>query len=70
MMPEKVIHPAHYNKGGVEVIDFILAKELTFIEGNVVKYVCRYNFSGYLEDMEKARFYLDLFIKHKQREMV
>ena len=65
-MPETVEHPAHYNKGSIEVIDFILDKELDFVEGNVVKYVCRHNFKGHLEDLRKARFYLDLMIKHRE----
>ena len=65
-MPEKVKHPAHYNKGKIEVIEFILDKDLSFVEGNVIKYVCRYNFKGIVEDLEKARFYLDLLIEERQ----
>ncbi len=66
IMPEKVEHPAHYNKGGIEVIDFILDKDLSFVEGNVVKYVCRYNFKGHVEDLRKAKFYLELLIAEKE----
>ena len=62
MKYENVDHPPHYTKGGIETIDFIEAKELNYYRGNVVKYVTR---AGHkpntpeLEDLKKARFYLD-----------
>ena len=57
---DMVNHPPHYKAGGIEVIDFIEAKSLGFHEGNVVKYVARAKFKGKeLEDLKKARWYLD-----------
>ena len=40
---EKVDHPPHYNKGKIEVIDAIEEWGLGFNDGNVIKYVSRYN---------------------------
>jgi hypothetical protein len=58
--PDMVNHPPHYNKGKIEVIDFIEDQELGFHLGNVVKYVCRSDAKGNtLEDLKKARWYLD-----------
>ena len=37
----QVKHPSHYNKGKIEVWDFIQDQELDFFEGNIVKYICR-----------------------------
>lgn len=60
---DNVSHPTHYTKGwsnGAEVID--LTEHLTFCAGNVVKYVCRAGRKDpdkYIEDLEKARWYLD-----------
>lgn len=60
---DNVSHPAHYADGwsnGAEVID--LTEHLSFCGGNVVKYVCRAgrkNPSKHVEDLEKARWYLD-----------
>lgn len=52
--------PPHYNKGKIEVIDFILDQKLNFCCGNVVKYVCRSPHKGdHLQDLEKARWYLN-----------
>lgn len=61
-----VAHPAHYNKGKIEVIDFIEDQKLDFDAGNVVKYICRYDMKGGLEDLQKARFYLDRLIAQQK----
>lgn len=59
-MPDPVNHPAHYKVGGIETIDFIEAKSLNYNLGNVVKYVSRADHKGErLENLEKARWYLD-----------
>ena len=61
---EKIVHPIHYNTGKIEVIDFIQDQKLNFNRGNVVKYVARAAHKGKeLEDLKKARFYLDYEIK-------
>jgi len=46
-------HPVHYNKGKIEVWDFIIDQNLDFIEGNIVKYICRYTLKGGYEDLLK-----------------
>ena len=60
MESDPVNQPAHYKVGGIETIDFIEAKQLNYNLGNVVKYVTRADHKGNrLEDLEKARWYLD-----------
>lgn len=57
-----VNHPAHYKIGGIETIDFIEAKQLTYNLGNVVKYITRAgvkNKATHIEDLEKAAWYLN-----------
>lgn len=60
---DNVSHPPHYANGwsnGAEVID--LTEHLSFCAGNVVKYVCRAGRKDpdkYVEDLKKARWYLD-----------
>ncbi len=61
---EAIDHPAHYNVGEIEVIDAIEDWRLGFHEGNVVKYVARAEHKGNeLEDLKKARWYLDRRIR-------
>ena len=61
--PNMVNHPSHYNKGKIEVIDFIEDQGLSFHLGNVIKYITRAGSKGdKLEDLKKARCYLDRYI--------
>ena len=61
---EAVNHPPHYNQGNIEVIDAIEDWGLDFNAGNVVKYVARHQHKAEpLEDLKKARWYLDRIIK-------
>lgn len=63
-LSERVNHPSHYNQGKFEVIDVIRDWGLDFSEGNVVKYVVRSRHKDdRLEDLKKARWYLDYIIK-------
>nr|DAU65323.1 MAG TPA: nucelotide kinase [Bacteriophage sp.] len=60
---DMVNHPSHYNKGKIEVIDFIEDQGLSFHLGNVIKYVARAGAKGdKLEDLKKAQWYLDRYI--------
>ena len=64
-----VNHPKHYNMYRVEVIDIIedATKELKGMEavnlGHIIRYVLRYQFKNGVQDLKKARFYLDKQIK-------
>jgi hypothetical protein len=66
---DDVNHPDHYTMGGIEVFDFINSWQLSFPEGNVVKYVVRAPYKGsQLKDLKKARWYLDQLIKDAERD--
>jgi hypothetical protein len=57
--PEKVDHPAHYNAGRIEVIDAIEDWDLSFNDGNAIKYIARHKYKGdSIQDIEKAIWYL------------
>ena len=57
---DPVNRPSHYTTGKIECIDFIEDKELGFRLGNTVKYIVRAEHKGNkLQDLEKARWYLD-----------
>lgn len=60
-----VVHPSHYNRTSVEVIDTIkgmstIPEYRGFLIGNIVKYVSRYSMKNGIEDIKKARYYLEL----------
>lgn len=63
----KVEHPQHYNKG-IECWDYVVSHNMGFLEGNVIKYVTRYKHKNGLEDLKKAKQYLDKLIEVVQNE--
>lgn len=58
-----VLRPAHYARFKIEPIYFIMENGLSFEQGNVVKYVCRWDGKDGIKDLKKARRYLDMMIK-------
>ena len=56
------ISPQHYQQGNIQVLDFITDQKFSYLEGNIVKYICRYKTKNGLEDLEKANYYLDALI--------
>lgn len=65
---DNVNHPAHYKTGGIETIDFIEAKSLSYNLGNVVKYITRADHKGNcIEDLKKAQWYLNREISNLEK---
>lgn len=66
-MSDSIERPEHYTYSAVEVIEAIEAWQLGYHLGNVVKYVARAAHKGCeLEDLQKARWYLDRVIERKK----
>lgn len=57
----------HYTKMKIEPIKFILENNISFCEGNVIKYVCRYNEKNGVEDLLKAKQYIEFLIKKYEK---
>lgn len=65
---ETVDHPDHYNKG-IEVIDFIESWDMDFNTGNAVKYISRHKYKNDpIEDLKKAKWYIDRLIQNLTKE--
>ena len=66
-MQDMVNHPAHYNKAGIETIDAIGAATNEgfkyYLQGNILKYIWRYEYKNCVEDLEKAQWYLNKLIE-------
>ena len=67
-MSDSVKHQKYYFSDGIEVIDVIKAftKDCTpfeaYCSGNVIKYICRWKHKNGIEDLKKAREYLNMMI--------
>jgi len=53
----------HYKAKPIQPWDFIAANHLGYFEGNIVKYVSRWQDKGGINDLKKARHYLDKLIE-------
>ena len=70
-MADNVNHPAHYNTGTIEVINYIKDKlnydEFTgYLTGNIIKYISRYKHKNGFEDLKKAQWYLNYLINYME----
>lgn len=64
---DPVFRPHHYARYAIEPITFITANGLGFLVGNVIKYVLRHDAKNGIEDLRKARRYLDIMIEDAER---
>ena len=57
------VNPKHYSEMTISPLEYIKANNLEWNVGNVIKYVSRYKNKNGLEDLEKAKWYLEDLIK-------
>ena len=66
--------PRHYSCMPIDVVEFCMANGLSFMQGNVIKYICRYKRKNGINDLRKARAYIDRLIafelekRHRRRQ--
>ena len=66
---EPVDQQSHYTRFTIQPLEFCKANNLGYLEGNVIKYVCRYPYKGTpLRDLQKARDYIDHLIDRLEQE--
>lgn len=67
---KKQVGGNHYKNMAIQPVEFITKNEIPFIEGCVIKYVCRHEFKNGVEDIDKAIHFLELLkqIKYNQND--
>ena len=65
---DAVINPSHYDIK-IQPLEYIMSNNLGFIEGNIIKYVTRYPKKGGMDDLYKAKNYIEILID-KERQGV
>lgn len=58
---------SHYQDRAIQPIDYIIANDLNFCEGSVVKYITRWKYKNGIEDLEKAKHYIEFLIEAAKR---
>ena len=57
----------HYKKLKIQPVEYIMANAIPYMEGNVIKYVSRWKDKGGIEDLKKAKHYLEILIENEQK---
>ena len=66
----KQIGGNHYQKNfKIQPSEFVIANELLFPEGNVIKYICRHRYKGGKEDLEKAIHFIEMIIERDYKNI-
>lgn len=65
---EKQIGGEHYKSKRIEPWDYILANDIGFMEGNAIKYLTRWRDKGGIQDLEKAKHYVDKLIEYEREK--
>lgn len=53
----------HYKNFKIQPVEFIHKNNIGFMQGNAIKYLCRYKSKGGIEDLEKAKHYIEMLIE-------
>jgi hypothetical protein len=59
----------HYKTMAIEPVEYIARNGIGFLEGNVIKYVSRHQSKGGLEDLKKAKHYINLLINQEVEKL-
>ena len=59
----KQVGGKHYKTMKIQPSVFINENNIPFAEGNAIKYICRHQSKGGLQDIEKAIHYLEMIIE-------
>lgn len=58
----------HYKSMKIQPVEFIHANGIDFLSGNAIKYLCRWKSKNGIEDLKKARHYIDLLIELESKK--
>ena len=60
---DKQVGGSHYQNFTIQPAEFVNKNKLLFAEGNAIKYICRHASKGRLQDLQKAKHYIDMIIE-------
>ena len=62
------LSPSHYSRYKIQPLTFITENGLDFLTGNIIKYIMRHDAKNGLEDLKKARVYLDKLVEKVEKQ--
>jgi len=66
----KQVNGSHYKNKAIQPWDYIVANNLGYLEGNVVKYISRWRDKGGMDDLAKAKHYIEKLIELETQDNV
>ena len=60
---KKQVAGSHYKELPIQPVEYVYRNDVGFFEGNVIKYVTRWRDKGGIDDLEKAKHYLEMLIE-------
>lgn len=66
---EKQVGGSHYKQFAIQPVEFINTNNLSYMQGNVIKYVMRYPFKNGIADLEKAKHYIEMMIELERNKL-
>ena len=64
---DKQVGGSHYKDFAIQPLEFITKNKLSYIQGNIIKYVVRFSQKNGTEDLDKAIHYINI-LKEVSRE--
>lgn len=61
-VPSETVEPKHYSRFKIQPTTFCVENNLNFLQGNIIKYVCRFPYKGGVMDLKKAARYIEELI--------
>ena len=59
---KKQVGGSHYKKYKIQPVEFIIKNNIGFVEGNIIKYILRFKEKGGVQDLLKAKHYIELLL--------
>jgi len=64
---KKQIASNRYKQFKIQPVEFIVKNDIGFIEGNIIKYICRYKNKNGNEDLKKIKHYIDILLDLRKK---
>lgn len=58
---------SHYADYAIQPLEFCVLNNIPFLEGNVIKYICRWRKKNGVEDLQKAKHYIEMLIELEEK---
>lgn len=72
-LPDPLKHQeggSHYKNYQIQPAEFIHANDIRYLEGCAIKYLCRHREKGGVEDLLKAKHYIDIIISLEYKNQI